>query len=262
MQPVPPPRLRQDLPRGDVPKFGSRSARVPEDLSPLGHIKPEDLRRASTTLEPVSGRMGTFVLLTIASLVWNGVTWTFVVILVGSLFGQTNAMPRGMSIFGTLFLLPFVAIGLVLIGSAIHAFLGLFNPRPILRSSRTAIAPGETFEIDWEVPERATRLKKVVVTLHCREEAVYTVGTDTRTDVEEMLEVTVSEVTNVLNQRLTGSAQVSIPPDAMHSFKHRHNRIIWSLKLHGEIPRWPDIDLEYEIYVVPPTMVQFGGGGR
>jgi hypothetical protein len=37
----------------------------------------------------------------------------------------------------------------------------------------------------------------------------------------------------------------------MHSFKADNNQIIWSLTVHGDIPRWPDIKDSFEI-VVPP----------
>lgn len=259
MTPVPPPRLRQNLPGIDVPKFGSRRARVPDDVGPLGRIEQDKWSVTPSVLESTKGRFTSLIVLVIAALIWNGAVGFLVGSFLGSLFGQSNGTPRGVSIFGSLFMLPFIAIGLVLIGGAIHGFLGLFNPRAVVRCSKTAIAPGDSFEIDWEIPERATRLSKVVVSLRCREEAVYTEGTTTRTDTEQILDITVSESGNVATSRASGSATVTIPREAMHSFADLHNRVVWSLHFEGEIPRWPDIEMEYEIYVVPRTLLHLEG---
>jgi hypothetical protein len=37
----------------------------------------------------------------------------------------------------------------------------------------------------------------------------------------------------------------------MHSFTASNNRIVWTLKLSGEIPRWPDVTESVEIEVTP-----------
>jgi hypothetical protein len=37
----------------------------------------------------------------------------------------------------------------------------------------------------------------------------------------------------------------------MHSFKSANNKIVWTLQLSGEIPRWPDVSEEFEIDVLP-----------
>jgi hypothetical protein len=37
----------------------------------------------------------------------------------------------------------------------------------------------------------------------------------------------------------------------MHSFNTPNNKIIWTLHLHGSIPRWPDVDLEFPLTVLP-----------
>ena len=48
-----------------------------------------------------------------------------------------------------------------------------------------------------------------------------------------------------------GSTALSIPAHSMHSFHGESNHIIWSLTLHGDIPRWPDIKETFEILVTP-----------
>jgi len=48
-----------------------------------------------------------------------------------------------------------------------------------------------------------------------------------------------------------GHRQIQIPADFMHSFDAPHNKILWSLHLKGEIPRWPDLDEEYPLEILP-----------
>ena len=38
----------------------------------------------------------------------------------------------------------------------------------------------------------------------------------------------------------------------MPSFRAEHNKVVWSLKVKCELPRWPDSEEEYEVVVRPP----------
>jgi hypothetical protein len=40
----------------------------------------------------------------------------------------------------------------------------------------------------------------------------------------------------------------------MHSFESSHNKIIWKVKLHGDIPRWPDVSETYTLNIVPKEL--------
>ena len=48
-----------------------------------------------------------------------------------------------------------------------------------------------------------------------------------------------------------GSTGVEIPEDTMHSFTSANNAIVWSLFVHGDIARWPDVSETFEIEVRP-----------
>ena len=37
----------------------------------------------------------------------------------------------------------------------------------------------------------------------------------------------------------------------MHTFAAPHNKVVWCLKVRGEIPRWPDVDEEFPLEVLP-----------
>ena len=48
-----------------------------------------------------------------------------------------------------------------------------------------------------------------------------------------------------------GSGKATFPANAVHSFSGGHNRIAWVLKVHGDVPFWPDVEEEFEIEVAP-----------
>jgi hypothetical protein len=48
-----------------------------------------------------------------------------------------------------------------------------------------------------------------------------------------------------------GRVSITIPRDTMPTFKSKNNRIIWSLYVIGEIPRWPNLKEEFVIEVAP-----------
>jgi hypothetical protein len=48
-----------------------------------------------------------------------------------------------------------------------------------------------------------------------------------------------------------GRVTLSVPADSMHSFRADHNRIVWSIMVHGDVPRWPDVKETYDVTVVP-----------
>ena len=53
-----------------------------------------------------------------------------------------------------------------------------------------------------------------------------------------------------------GRTEFVIPANSMHSLHGDNNHIIWSLTLHGDIPRWPDIRETFELLVMPMTTDQ------
>ena len=56
------------------------------------------------------------------------------------------------------------------------------------------------------------------------------------------------------HRSLRGTKPVTLPTNTMPSWKARHNRIKWSLAVHGEIPLWPDIEDRYDLEVLPPQL--------
>ena len=97
-------------------------------------------------------------------------------------------------------------------------------------------------------------MRRVKVVLEGREEARYRRGTDTHTDSEAFLTLPVVDSAQPFELAEGGSASFTVPADTAPSFQAENNKIVWSLKVHCELPNWPDTDDEYEVVVSP------GGG--
>jgi hypothetical protein len=148
-----------------------------------------------------------------------------------------------------------VAVGLGLIGGVLYQFMALFNPRPRLTVSRGVLMPGDSIDVGWELTGRADRLRRFQISLEGREEATYRRGTNTRTDKEVFTRIQLTDTTDPFAMQ-SGSAKLKLPPDAMHSFKAANNKIMWVLKVSGDIPRWPDINDEFPITVAPAPLAR------
>jgi hypothetical protein len=100
---------------------------------------------------------------------------------------------------------------------------------------------------------RTHALRDLRLFLEGREEATYARGTSTCTDKKTFRRIDVACFTSPADMR-SGRCQVALPADAVPSFKSAHNRIVWSLRVEGSIPRWPDLKDEFEIQVRPPRV--------
>ena len=195
-------------------------------------------------LEPKATPLAKFFVLTAVALFWNGIVAVFVYFAVQE-WRQGNS-PGCL----TLFLVPFVLVGLGLLASVPYQFLALFNPRPRLELSATEIPLGGRADLAWRFSGRAARISRLTIVLEGCEEATYRRGTSSTTDrhVFATLPIADSERGAAVAE---GRATVAVPADTMHSLATGHNRIVWTLKLHGDIARWPDVEQEFELVVRP-----------
>lgn len=197
-----------------------------------------------TTLRPQMTRLGKFIGLVLVGLFWNGIVSIFV-------YHVFHDWARGRgSIFETLFMTPFVLVGLGMIVGAVYYFLALSNPQARLTVSRSAVRLGESLEVQWEMNRDCSRVRSLRLELEGREEATYRRGTSTSTDRSVFARIVPIDTTDPAQIR-AGTARLGVPSDTMHSFKGSNNRIVWTLRVKGDIPRWPDIDDEYPIQVLP-----------
>ncbi len=157
-----------------------------------------------------------------------------------------------LSWFTALFMIPFVAVGLGLIGFVIYCFLSLFNPVPTLVVSSAAIPLGEELRVNWTLSGRVYSIREFRITLKGTEKATYRRGTNTVTDKSVFALIPIFETTQSFDME-EGSATVTIPADSMHSFSSANNKIEWTLEVRGEIALWPDVAAAFPITVLPQT---------
>jgi hypothetical protein len=167
------------------------------------------------------GRAKQLVGTVVVCLIWNGITGLFVYKIVEE--WAAGRQPW----FLTLFLTPFLLIGLLILLGVPYAVLALFNPRFAL-TLEGGLAVGGSTTLHWKARGRVRRIGRWRIELEGTEKA-----TARPIEMER------------------GSTTVTLPADTMHSFDSGSNQIVWTLCLHGEIPFWPNLKDCFEITVAP-----------
>src|ERR1043166_7171758 len=187
--------------------------------------------------------MAKFIGAVLIALFWNGIVSVFV----GHLIGQWR---RGHGeTFLTIFMIPFVLVGLGMIAYAVYSFVGLFSPRIQLISSSRSALPGAILQLTWTIAGNVAHVRSLRIYLEGREEATYKRGTRSSTDTSVFATIPVTTVNAAITP--SGQAQVAIPGDAIHSFNGSNNKLIWALWVRADIARMPDVKDEYPITVLP-----------
>jgi len=178
------------------------------------------------------------------ALFWNGIVSIFVW---QAWKGWEQGNPDW---FLTIFLVPFVLVGLASFGFVGHFLLALANPRPRLTLTPGQPRLGDELRLEWGFTGRAGRLANLRIFLEGREEATYQRGTDTITEHEIFATF---DLINTQNdwEIPQGAVELTIPSDSMHSFEGDANKIIWEIKVEGEIDSWPDIGQNFPITIRP-----------
>ena len=209
---------------------------VAEPPIPTGAL---ELEAAASPTAKLMG-MGCF------ALIWNGVVSVFVFGVILPSFRQED--PEW---FLTLFMIPFVLIGLGTIGGVVYQFLATFNPRPRLRLAEGHLTPGGDSSLSWEFSGQASRLQSLTLELEGRESARYRRGTNTYTDHHVFFTNQLASEEGRFGAIARGSTTLEIPRRTMPSFEATNNRIEWRIKVHGDIPFWPDVNDSFPITVYP-----------
>lgn len=231
-------RLRKKAATGrrDVPVPGyERTAIVERDVA----AGPVILKPKHSPLVKLLGVAG-------FALFWNGIVSVFV-------WQVIDGWQKGRGEwFLTLFMIPFVLAGLAAIGGIVYFLLALFNPRPKLTLSSDAIPVGGSAELRWELTGQVNRIGTFEIVLEGREEATYRRGTNTVTDKNVFATLPIARLDD-WRDMANGEAALAVPADTMHSFEADNNKIIWALKVRGDIRLWPDIKEEFPLTVLPAT---------
>ncbi len=194
--------------------------------------------RDGFALVPENTPVGKFGCMLLVAIFWNTITWT-------AFFG-VRAKGGGVVVVVGLFAL----VGLGLAAAAIYYLLAIFNPRPVLTLTDNAVRLGGKVDLHYLFERQAQRLVRVLISLDAREEATYRRGTNSVTDRSYFYDQVLLD-TREHSAMSQGSLQFTIPPDLMHSFDAPNNKVKWTLRVRGEVPRWPDVDFDFPLTVLP-----------
>jgi hypothetical protein len=183
------------------------------------------------------------------ALFWNGITSVFVGIAVRR---HLDGRPEW---FMTIFITPFVLIGLGLIFACFRQLLVSTGiGRTVAEISDHPLCPGRSYQV-WLSQSGNLKVNKVQLLLVCDEEARYRQGTSTRTETKRVFKQQLFEHEAFEVQKgLPYETQVEfrVPDGVMHSFEAGHNKVAWKLVVKGDIAGWPDYDREFSVVILPP----------
>lgn len=207
-----------------------------KQLPPNVPVTVEQAKKASDT-----GRQGA---------VGCGIVW-----LVGVALFTVPKLFGGGSFLELLFLLPFWAIGFVILGVGLMPRIRAWKiAPPEIDVSREAVRLGESFDFRYyQAFKDRLELDFARVEFFMRETAIYRRGTDTYTETHEVPVYTkeIPRGTYSAGDYLDLSHRFTVPPDAMHTFIAANNRIEWLLRVKVSIARWPDVNETYPVRVLP-----------
>ncbi len=216
-----------------------RAAAGPADLSGPLELEAE----ASPAVKALG--VGCFALL------WNGIVSVFLFAVIVPGFRRED--PEW---FVTIFVIPFVLVGLGLIAAVLYQLLASFNPRSGLTLAESRLTPGAESSLSWRFSGRADRIRQLTIELEGREQARYRRGTSTSTDHHVFFSHQLVSLAGRFVTIQRGSATLEIPRRTMPTFEAPNNKIEWRIKVHGDVPFWPDVNDAFPIVVLP------GGGVR
>jgi len=182
------------------------------------------------------------------SLVWNG--------LVAALSGLaiTKYYAGNPDWYLTALVVPFAVVG---VGALYYWLRLLFLTAAIgptsLEISDHPIHPGRTYQVYLTQAGRL-RVRSLVLTLACDEEASYRQGTDTRTESRRVFKKVVFSRENfeiLPDIPYEHLCDLELPIDVMHSFQSDHNAVLWRLIVQGTVEKWSSFERIFPIIVHP-----------
>ncbi len=100
------------------------------------------------------------------------------------------------------------------------------------------------------------RISRLRLWLEGREEATYERGKSSSSETHIFVTTDLFESVKAMDIQ-HGKTRLTIPSETVPTMTGRHNKIIWAIRLHGEIAGWPDLTEEFPI-VVRPLAVKEG----
>ena len=196
----------------------------------------------SLVLESPTSPVGKLVGATLVALFWNGIVGVFVW---QAWEGWSAGSPDGCL---TLFVIPFVLIGALLLINVPYQVLALFNPRPRVTLTPGRLEAGGSTQLAWSFRGRPERIRRLRISLDGTEETEQGEGDDRSLQKEPVGAYELLD-TSLPLEIAGGSTQVSIPADARPSLVTADRRVVWTLEVSGEIRFWPDVSEEFQVTV-------------
>ena len=193
---------------------------------------------------------GKLIGVTFAALFWCGIVSVFVTIAVKS---WLRGDPEW---FLTIFIIPFVLIGLGLLGAIPYHIIALFSPRFTYEFEEKDLHPGSATQFKWRQTGGSGEITSFNLTLEGREEATYQRGTNTvtATSIFYKKEIFVS----TRNAEFKGNeCELIIPSDTIPTFEGENNKITWSLNLTADVKRRPNVKEGIALTILPLTETDF-----
>ncbi len=174
------------------------------------------------------------------ALFWNAIVSVF-------LFGPPS---EDASLFLVLFMIPFMLVGGVALFVAIASLGALRNPIPALQSTPGQPRLGSPWRLEWDLPVGSERLRDLRIELIGEETATFRHGKNSSTARQVFFHQTLDHAEHPSEIR-SGATTVTLPTTVPPSWKFGRHAIVWTLRIHGSIRLWPDVNDSIPLNVLP-----------
>ncbi len=234
--------------RGDLFDTGNKAAGQFPNVPPGADITNSPGTRLAFRL-PIGASPGWKLFgILLACVLWNGIVSVFVVFVAKDHLGGNPDWVL------TLFLLPFVVVGIALIVCFIRQLLLTTGVGPtMVEISDHPLVPGRQYRLFVSQAGRLV-MNSLCVSLVCEEKATYRQGTDTRTETKKVHDREVYRRDGFEVRRglpFEDECELLVPEGAMHSFKSDHNEIHWKLVVAGDVAVWPNYKRDFPVVIHP-----------
>jgi hypothetical protein len=185
------------------------------------------------------------------ALFWNGIISIFIradirLYQEGSLF---------MAIFLSLFLTPFVVIGLLFIFGAIQQFILLFGPAYEIQLEQAELRPGESTRLRWRRSGGRGTVQDFKLLLVGSEEVWSDGGTRSKRPRQRksVFHEEVLSETSISLATAQGQAELKIPAGAVPSLVAAGCSIRWRICLRAKVAGLPPIRDDRNLHICPPN---------
>ncbi|MCP4201002.1 MAG: DUF3592 domain-containing protein [bacterium] len=220
----------------------------PTDASSVGWSSGESAGQelaGPLALEPKMGPIGKLGCASVVALFWNGFLSIFVWQVVES---WRAGNPEWIV---AIVLTPFVLVGLLLLSGIPYSILALLNPRSRVHLTPGALRIGESAQLEWAFRGAASRIRHLKIWLEATETKTHVGDSNIRIESKPLDTPAITILDRGRELPLEyGGVSFTVPRETPAS-SEGDTSIRWTLKLHGDIGYWPDVNEEFEVRVLP-----------